>query len=370
MRYSLKKWVREMLFGREPAPGRQVYLDYLRVMATVFVIGGHTVSLAASLTPPEQTAYTILEILFFIFSSCNLIFVMMSGSLLLPVRNEKTGTFLAKRFSKVAVPFVVYYVLYVCLSYGMQWLRPEYLRILCIRIFQGAPEEAPHFWLVYVILGLYILTPFLRYIVQHIPDSVFAGVMIVVFAVNALHTYLPIFEIDAHLSVIVNSFVGIFLFGYFINEKCSKKLEDFFIIGGIVSFVISCLLVIYTDSYKNYIYENAPTMMFFAAAEFLLIKRLAKERTKTSLFTRLICKYSFSVLLIHWGILHFLVKQVLHVNVLSFGIVGGCILAAVLTLFFSLAASIVLDNTVVKLLHCIGHQISCGVKSLRRRTKA
>ena len=34
------------------------------------------------------------------------------------------------------------------------------------RILLGAPEEAPHFWLIYVIIWLYVLTPFFRYVVQ------------------------------------------------------------------------------------------------------------------------------------------------------------------------------------------------------------
>lgn len=37
--------------------------------------------------------------------------------------------------------------------------------------------EAPHFWLVYVIIWLYVLTPFMRYIVHNIPDTVLSGVI-------------------------------------------------------------------------------------------------------------------------------------------------------------------------------------------------
>ena len=45
--------------------------------------------------------------------------------------------------------------------------------------------------------------------------------------------------------------------------------------------------------------------------------------------------------------LHYVVKQLLGVNVLGGGIVGGCLLAALLTLVISLAAAIVIDHTLV-----------------------
>lgn len=334
---------------------RKVYLDDIRVIATIFVIGVHTVSLASTLVPADGISYIILHIFNFIFLSCNLFFVLLSGALLLPVQQEKISTFFCKRFTKVAVPFVVYYILYVCAKEGMQWITPKYWRVLFLRIIGEVPEEAPHFWLVYVILGLYLLTPFFRYILKNIPDQVLYGVMAVVFLINGLDTYLPVLGFDSPFTVIVNSFAGVFLLGYFLNEKCNRRTEDIFIIGGIISFVISCFLIIRTEEYQNYIYENAPTMMLFASAIFLLVKRCAKERSKEGILTKIICKYSFSILLIHWGILHYFVKQVLGVNVLSFGIVGGCALMMFLTLVFSLVGSIVIDNTIVRLIHWIGH---------------
>lgn len=369
MKELIKAKTQDMLFGKEPGPNRQVYLDYLRVIATVFVIGVHTVSLAASLISPEKISFYVLEIFDFIFLSSNLLFIMISGALLLPVKNEKTGTFFVKRFSKVAVPFVIYSVLYACTQAGIGWLHPKYWWVEILRILQGPPAEAPHFWLVYVILGLYLLTPFLRFLVQHIPDEVLAGVIAVVFLVNAVDTYAPIWGIDAHLSVVVDSFAGVFLLGYFLSRKCSKKAEDFFIIGGTISFLISCLLILNTQHYEYYIYENAPTMMLFSAVLFLLVKRAARERAHESLFTRLICKYSFSVLLIHWGVLHFFVKQVLHVNVLSFGILGGCLLMIVLTLFFSICGAIVIDNTIVWLVQFLGKHAYNIIKKLYKAVR-
>ena len=72
--------------------------------------------------------------------------------------------------------------------------------------------------------------------------------------------------------------------------------------------------------------------------------------SKESPFVRIIGKYSYSILLIHWGVLHYAVKQVLHVNVLSGGIVGGCLLAVLLTFALSFVGAVILDQTIIRFL--------------------
>lgn len=367
MELSWQEKIAELILGKKAGQGRKVYLDYLRVTATIFVVCVHTVSLAASMTVPESMSYYVLEILNFTFLSCNLLFVMISGALLLPVTNERAGTFFRKRFSKVAVPLVVYYILYICAKEGIEWIAPDHWLPMIRRILTGAPEEAPHFWLVYVILWLYVLTPFLRWVVQHIPDSVLAGVMAVIFFVNGLDTYLPVFGLDAHLSLIVDSFAGVFLLGYFLDGKCSEKAGNILIAGGILSFGVSCCLILYTDVYGQYIFQNAPTMMLFSSAIFLLVKRAAANRNHESWFTRIVSRYSFSVLLIHWGVLHFAVKQVLHVNVLSGGILGGCLLMIVLTFILSLVGAILLEHTLILLVQTVLQKTGSGFYKLVKK---
>ena len=104
--------IKQLMTGNLSKGGRQVYIDDLRVIATVFVIGVHTVSQAATMTEYGSIPFRVLTIFNFIFLSCNLLFVMLSGALLLPVKNESIGSFFRKRCTKVAIPLVVYYILY------------------------------------------------------------------------------------------------------------------------------------------------------------------------------------------------------------------------------------------------------------------
>lgn len=243
--------IKQLMTGNLSKGGRQVYIDDLRVIATVFVIGVHTVSLAATMTEYGSIPFRVLTIFNFIFLSCNLLFVMLSGALLLPVKNESIGNFFRKRFTKVAIPLVVYYILYIVAKEGLVWLRPDHWILMLRRILTGAPMEAPHFWLVYVIIWLYVLTPFMRYIVHNIPDTVLSGVIGVVFAICALDTYLPLYGINSVFGIVVDSYAGTFLLGYFLSEKCSRKVENFFMFTGFLSFIETCMWIWNGNDYSS-----------------------------------------------------------------------------------------------------------------------
>ena len=150
---------------------RQVYLDKLRVLATVLVIAVHTVSLGSTLVPERSAVWYGFEISNYLFLCCNLLFIMISGALLLPEKEESAGKFYRKRFLKVLVPMVIYYILYVCAKEGFVWLLPDHWGAMLKRILLGAPEEAPHFWLIYVIIWLYVRQRFSDVGEVQFPDS-------------------------------------------------------------------------------------------------------------------------------------------------------------------------------------------------------
>ena len=62
----------------------------------------------------------------------------------------------------------------------------------------------------------------------------------------------------------------------------------------------------------------------------------------------LISRYSFSILLIHWAALHVIVKDFLHINVMSGGVVWGCLVMIVLTLLFSLVGGMIIELVLVQ----------------------
>lgn len=351
------KQIKDYLIGNTSDKNRQIYLDKLRLLATVLVIAVHTVSLGSTLVPQNSMTWYGFEICNYLFLCCNLLFIMISGALLLPVTGESAGTFYKKRFLKVLVPMIVYYILYVCAKEGVTWLLPDHWCAMIRRILIGAPEEAPHFWLIYVIIWLYVLTPLIRYLLLHIPESVLNGLMIVIFTFLILGTYWDVLYYNRIVNGIIESFAGVFILGYFLTKEHTKSVRFFFYGTGILSVILSVWLILSGSEYHRYVFNNAPLMVFYAASVFLFIKQLYRDVHKENFFTKLISRYSFGILLIHWGVLHYLVKQILDISPVSFGVIGGSLLMIVLTFFFSLIGAVILDKTLIawieKLIFCI-----------------
>ena len=296
---------------------RQVYLDKLRVLATVLVIAVHTVSLGSTLVPERSAVWYGFEISNYLFLCCNLLFIMISGALLLPVKGEPAGQFYRKRFLKVLVPMVIYYILYVCAKEGFVWLRPDHWGAMLKRILLGAPEEAPHFWLIYVIIWLYVLTPFFRYAVQHIPDSVLSGLVAVILIFQILGTYWDTLYYNSIVSGILGSFAGVFILGYYLTREQGRR-KYFFYGAGILSVCLAVRHIFSGAQYHRYLFNNAPLMVFYTMAIFLFVRQIYVKAETEHFFTKLISRYSFGILLIHWGVLHYLVKQIFHVSPTDF----------------------------------------------------
>lgn len=81
--------------------------DYIRVLAVVFVIAAHVVQ-SDSEPAAGTSAFMALRIMAVLFLNCNLLFVMLSGALLLNQKEEPVSVFYRKRIFKVVIPMAVY----------------------------------------------------------------------------------------------------------------------------------------------------------------------------------------------------------------------------------------------------------------------
>ena len=326
---------------------RLVYLDELRVLATVFVIVVHTVQLALTLMPEQSAMTYVYNIFNYVFLSCNLLFIMISGALLLPVKGESWKQFYQKRFLKVIVPLVIYYILYVVAKEGIIWIYPNHWMSLITRILSGAPDVAPHFWLIYVIIWLYVFTPFLRMVIQRLSSTMLDGLVILILLFQVLVTYLDVLYNNPITLCIYKSYVGIFILGYYVSKENRRPVKYLIYGVGILSICLAAYKILNGIAIDRYIFNNAPLTVFYVMALFLLFRQIYSKAVGEGLFTKIISKYSFGIMLIHWGVLHFVVKQKLHISPISFGTIGGSLLMIILTLLFSLIGAFILDQTLI-----------------------
>lgn len=89
------------------------------------------------------------------------IFFMISGALLLnPLNNSSLVDFYSTRARKVGMPFLFWLICFSLLVMYQQNLNMEQV---LVKIFNG--QIYYHLWFIYAIIGLYMITPFIKYFI-------------------------------------------------------------------------------------------------------------------------------------------------------------------------------------------------------------
>lgn len=106
---------------------REVCWDYMRVLAAVLVILAHACSPMVDLADAGWKRLLLVGGLT-LGLSCNVIYVMLSGALLLNSHKEESvGSFYIRRASKVIIPLIAYYLLLLSLNHEVGFLPPKNL---------------------------------------------------------------------------------------------------------------------------------------------------------------------------------------------------------------------------------------------------
>lgn len=334
---------------------RKAYFDELRCLASVLVILVHGMRAAAQ--RPEIAGSALWY--GFVGGSglglcCNLLFVLISGALLIPYREEGIGTFYQKRLMKVAVPLAAYYIFYLHRS-GLVSFSLSSLGYAVKQILTGPMELVPHFWLVYVFIQLYIGVPLLRWMVKNMPEAVLtklAGLMVLGMGVK---TGLSLGGITLGVSVSWFSWEGIFLLGYWLSIQQSSACDRAVYLGGGISGVVILLIQCFFPAWADAAVNDSLFMVLFSMAVFLFFLRRSPGQGRGRIWTQginVISRYSFSILMVHWFMLFVVVENHLHIGPEMFGgswMLFGVLLQSVLALLASLVFAVIYDNTVVLL---------------------
>ena len=204
--------------------------------------------------------------------SCNVIYVMLSGALLLNSRKEESvGSFYIRRASKVIIPLIAYYLLLLSLNHEVSFLPPKNLGAAFKRILTGAPDVGPHLWLIYTIVALYLITPFFRVMVQHLTDKMLFAMAVVILVCNALTLYLPLAGIGFGISTFLAGWEGVFLMGYIMTKDQTRTYDKKIMAAAVVAFIVSVIVVFINSANMNYVYNNAITLQLISCGILSLI---------------------------------------------------------------------------------------------------
>lgn len=283
---------------------RKLFLDKLRIAATCAVVLLHTVTGVMDTT--DMSGYPMERVLFLILMDwitwCVPVFVLISGYLFLdPARDISFKRMLTKYCRRIFLALVLFGVPYACMELVMQQrsfsvgMVGEAVLMVC----KG--KGWAHMWYLYMILVLYFITPFLRWILQRIPRWCLYGMLAFLGLGSSILPFLKKLFVPEQLMVLPDG--GIYLFyylcGYLFVVK-ERKEQDGKRYAQLV--IILCLLagMMCSRLFGNYSVQMAYNYPFTVVIALLLMTVMSSRKpvNESVAITRMssIC---FSVYLIH-----------------------------------------------------------------------
>lgn len=319
---------------------RTYQYDHLRVLAVLFVIITHAIQTDLSLTDvSNETRVYILTVVYWICLVCNLIYVMLSGALLLPYKEEKLSAFYLRRISKIAIPMGIYFIFYLWRNKELADINGTVILDFLRRFYQGETPESPHYWLMYVILSLYIVIPFFRFMFKDMPYKTLTSLVFVCLLFMTLGLFVPIlFGVSTFLS----SWIGVAIMGYWVTQPETRKYDKWLMILGMVGIAIGMIIIWQGGDFLKLCCNCSPIMCMIALGIWSLVFS-RNIFAKGNVLLSILSKHSFSIILIHWWSLHWISRGRLHISSLS---AGGILLSLVVTLLTSLIGAFMIDNLI------------------------
>ncbi len=261
-------------------------VDLIRTLAIVLIIlvhaNGFPYSLNGGVTPIVAFNWWTLNVYGAIGNLGVPLFVMLSGALLLdPAKcDEPMRVFFKKRFARIGLPFIFWTTAYFAWGHFVHGyaLTPT-------SIFEGLVSGSyAHLWFLYLIMGLYLVTPILRVVVKYIERQKFKFLLalwvIGSFFVPFVQLFIG-FNYNPLMFVFVG-WVGYYLFGAFLlkSEVSSRTAYIALILGLMGAALGDAIAPVFAGAqvmgfFHEYLIFN---IISASAASFLILISIRKNR--------------------------------------------------------------------------------------------
>lgn len=347
-----QKLVKGFFVDEHKKDGYLYEYDYIRTLAALLVIMMHSVieNFAPAVAMGEP-GYLTLKTVLALSTSCNVLYVMLSGALLLAPKEESIKDFYVKRLGRVLIPTISYYLLYELVGFRAEVFDRGFLggiKEIGLGLLTGRPTHMLHMWFIYAILGLYIIAPFMRIAISKISEECLFGLIIAGFIFNVFTTYLPIWGIKFGIDTPIAGWVGVFLLGYYMTTEHAAKKWALFMSLGIAGIVMTCVMIYLRPDLLFYFSNQTPLEWLAGAGIFAFFTHFKKLFSKGNFIISSISKYNFSIMLVH---VLLLMKFILPVGWRlenEYGHLRVSILGMILVCFvLSYLLSVFYDNTAI-----------------------
>jgi surface polysaccharide O-acyltransferase-like enzyme len=343
--------------------GRPVYVDLIRTVAIIGVILLHasgqwliTSQEISQLTPLGALRWSVVDIYQSIGVMGVPLFLMLTGALLLqPEKSESLSTFFKKRWIRIGLPLVFWGAIYfVWVFLVLKW--PFSIDAVIQGILNGPYTQ---FWYIYVLIGLYLLTPILRVIIAHGGQTIikyFIVLWLIGTAILPFFALLTPFTLSSNIFTITG-YVGYFVLGVYLLSVHIRRstLAILTILGLTLTAFGTYLLVIMGGGTEMYFFQEylSATVILASVMTFLLLLTAKppslQQEVKPSNGHKLIKLISQNTLGIYF--VHVIVLESIQLGYLGFTLNRDTLnpivevpLMTVIVLFISLAIMLLLKK--------------------------
>lgn len=292
---------------------RLIYADILRIVCVFGVLVIHSVSLFWRHIPIKTVSWTVFACLDSVFRFAVPVFVMISGMFMLsPEKDRGIKNLYSKNILRIFTSFVFWSLLYAV--FNSIPTNPDIhfsIHKFFLRIIQGEY----HLWFLFMIAGLYMVTPVLRKIVEDKKLTEYFLAIWFVFCLFANFAKLipyfgdTIFEVlrKFKMSAAIQ-YSGFYILGYYLNKyPLDKKFRIPVYILGFLSIAATALATVYfsfsaMNAQSQYLEYLLPTTMLSSCSLFIFIQNACAKRSfsdKKKQVIAALSKYSFGVYLCH-----------------------------------------------------------------------
>ena len=296
---------------KKKAPEREIWLYFLTVSACFAVVWGH-VAAEVFLNAATPFQWWIGNFTDCLTRWCMTAFIMVSGYLLLnPAKQYTYAEFYKKRAGRILIPLIFWAFFFTALTAARHVFNgvPVTLSSFFTPILTGHPYY--HLWYLYMLAGLYILTPFLKAGMRIVPSRWLTTICVMLFVIpTAVNTYSWFvlkkdFISDYPFIVWSLYFLGYYLGGYLIGKKTRIKTKTSILVIGLATSIIITALGCYVLKENFSLFSGlyffsplTPNVIVMTLLFFMLMKKLATPMRQNQ-YMETGNTLSFGIFLVH-----------------------------------------------------------------------
>jgi surface polysaccharide O-acyltransferase-like enzyme len=285
-----------------------LWVDHARILAALAVIFLHLASdVAESIWGSDTLYWWIANVYNSLVRWCVPVFVMISGLLLLdPNKSESLTDFYKKRVSRIMLPLIFWTLFFSAWTFVRGMIKGQEISLfhLVRNALLGWPYN--HMWYLYMVIGLYLFTPFFRKIVKFSSYNELLFLCVALFivsminqAVNEMFSRRILLFIDWFLI-----YLPYFFAGHIINETKRDPpnwiLYSCFLLSVILTSVGSHSLLRIRETYQEpYFYGYlSVTVVPMSISVMFILKKLSRPFIGAKL-SRTLALSSLGIYLVH-----------------------------------------------------------------------